>query len=342
MKTFSEILKRFRRAYTDIVGVDIGVTGVKAVRLRADAQGVTLVAADILPPVLVPASSDAVKGVLPALHLPKVLRARFVAMAVSGQAGMIKLLTFPPHAEKTTEMQVSELMGIGDSRDYRLAYELISDTRSEIKVLAVALPLVTVHSLCQLFPTGTPAPCSIEMSGLASLTAFGRAPGRTPPEDGVAVVDFGASVSIVAFFNRGSLVLLRKFDFGTSAVLKKVQEGLGVDLDVALGIMADGSFDISQIVRHAMESFVQQLVISRDFVERRENCHVRQLYVCGGPASLRSWGTEVQSATGLELIFWNPFDGLTVAPGALDAKWKGQESRFTGAVGAALGMLGTL
>jgi Tfp pilus assembly PilM family ATPase len=304
-------------------------SGIKAVRIKRSNESFSVLAADILP---LPTASNP-------LVLPRPLRARYVALASSEAGSIVKLLTIPAHSEKTMDVHVQELMGMVDSTDYRLSYEEISVTRAEVKVLAVGMLNPTVASLCGLFPVGVPAPCSIELSGLASMTAYSRGPGQNHREDCVAVVDFGARTTLVAFFHKGAMVMIRKFDVGAANILKRLQENLGVDNDVAMGILNDGSFDISQIVHQAMESFLQQLIISWDFVERREATRIARLYVCGGGAAIGCWAREVQSATGQEPVLWNPFDGLHVAAEGGLAKWKGQEARFAAAIGAALGAL---
>ncbi len=335
MKTLTDLVKRFQRGRTDVVGVDVGGTALKVVRLKSINRAATVVAVDLLPAVVLPSGRE----LPPPLTLPKAVHARHAALTYSGPGALVKLLTFPTHSEKSTETQVSELMGLADASDYRVAYEVVAESRAEMRALAVAMPDGAARQLCALFPVGTPAPYSIEVAGLASMTAFVHGPGRRHLEEAVAVVDFGAAVTTVALYNKGTLSLLRKFDFGSSAILKTVQEALGVDVEVARGILSDGSFDVSQAIRRAMESFLQQFVISRDFVERRENCHIVRLYACGGVAGMQGWARELQSASGLEPEFWNPFGELAVLPGAIPDALKGQEARFTAALGAAWAIL---
>jgi Tfp pilus assembly PilM family ATPase len=336
MTKLSELLKVFKRNYSDVLGVDVGASATKVVRIKRLNESPTVVAADILPtisllsPVPVPSFSS---------QLPKGMKSRYVALATSGSSSIIKLLTFPPHAEKTTDDHVNELMGLGNSSDYRVGYEPVMETRVETRVLAVALPDATARALCGLFPEGIPAPCSVEISGLASLTAYQKGPGALHREDCVAMIDFGAAVTLVSFFFKGSLVLIRKFDFGANNILKKLQDNLGVDQEVAAGILNDGSFDVSRIVHQAMDHFLQQLVIAWDYVERRENTRIGKLYVTGGGVSLRLWVQEVESSTGQAPVLWNPFEGMVVQTGVFPDRLKGQEGRFSAAVGAALGML---
>ena len=335
MKRVAQLLKVFHRGYTDVLGLDVAGSGLKAVRLRRVNRVTSVVAVDILPSSAGAFATDSVQP----LQVPKALRARYVALATSAPGAIVKLLTFPAHSEKSTESHVSELMGLGENADFRLAYEGVAETRTEVKILAVAMPIQTVQALSQLFPAGIPAPCSIELAGLASLTAYARGPGKAHKDDCTAVVDFGMTSTLVAFFHRGTMVLVRKFDVGTSTILKRLQESLGVDGEVALGILNDGSFDISQIVHQSMEAFLQQLIISWDFVERRENVHIARLYACGGGTSLRSWAHEMQGTTGQAPVFWNPFEGVSTA-GLVLEKWKGQEQRFSAALGVAWAMIG--
>ena len=347
MKTLADLLKHFKREYSDVVGVDIGSTGTKVVRIRRASPSNTVVAADILAPIAIPSETAENTPPVQPLQLDKSLRARHVALAISSPAAAVKILTVPTHSDKPRDVQVNELMGLAEkpdetqpANDHRLGYESLSDSRTETRLIAVSLPESQATALCELFPAGIPAPCSIEVAGLASMTAFFAGPGQQHLQDGVAAIDFGARVTVLAFFNKGSPVLIRKFDIGAQTILRKVQEGLAVDEEVALGILADGSFDVSQIVHRAMEPLIQQIVISRDFVDRREDCHVSRLYACGGGGTLKTWADVVHETTGLELVSWNPFEGLTVSPGAVPDRWKGQEARFSAAVGAALAMMG--
>lgn len=337
MKKISDLAKLFQRDISDVLAVDLGASGTKVVRFRKVGTEELVVAVDLLPRIEVPAGDSATMA---PLQLDKALKARYVAMAGAGAAAIVKLITFPSHSEKSPDAHVNELMGLGDAANFRMGYEIVSETRAERRVLAVAIPERDAQAMLALFPSGTPAPCSIEVSGLAGLTAFERGPGIAQKEGCVAAIECGADSTLVAFYNKGVMVLVRKFDFGANSILKKLQGSLGVDEEVAAGILNDGSFDISQILHHAMESFLQQLVISWDFVERREDVRVGALYACGGGVLMRSWVQEMETATGQKPQLWNPFEGLKLAEGAFPERLKGQESRFAVAVGAGLSMLG--
>ena len=339
MRNLLDLLKRFHTHPTDVVGVDVGASGTKVVRLKKTKQGITLVAADLLPVVSMPEPGEPGADTAPSpLALPKPLKARYASMGASGQGAVLKLLSVPTQSEKAGELQVNELLGLADGANYRVAYEVISEghARAESRLLAVALPENRAQSLCGLFPAGTPAPCAIELSGLAMLHSFFRGPGQQNGDECVAVLDFGASSSVLAILSKGGLVLIRKFDVGSDAILAKVEESLGVDRETAQGILSDGSFDVSQLVRESIAVFSQQVIISRDFVERRENCRIRKFYVCGGVTGARDWQNELHAAVGVPPEPWNPFAGLQVLAESFPERLAGAESRFPAAVGVAL------
>ena len=133
-----------------------------------------------------------------------------------------------------------------------------------------------------LFPSGLPVPYSVEVSGLSAMTAFLHGPASSDPEDTLAMVEFGGRVSFFAIFRKTVPIMIRKFEFGSDTILEKVQKSLGIDRNTAEGIVSDGSFDISQQISEVMDGFIKQVIVSRDFVERRENCQVSRVFASGG------------------------------------------------------------
>jgi Tfp pilus assembly PilM family ATPase len=350
MSSIDELLdriKQIRRGPADVVGVDIGPTSTVAVRARRKDDEFTLVAADILPSVSLPRpppppreGEEPVPVDVPMLDLPSHLRAKYAALAVTGGDAVVKLLSFPGAFDNAAEAKVVDSLGLEQPDQYRISYSLVTEGRgkSESRVLGVALPEGHAAMLPGLFATGLPAPFSIEVSGLAAMTAFLHGPGTQHSGEAVGVVNMEHDVTTFALFHNGVPVLIRRFNVATQTVLDKVQDMLGVDHETAQNIIADGSFDISQAVGEAIEPVVKQLMVSRDFVERRENCRVAKLYVSGELTSSRDLMDEIGGAVGTEVGTWNPLDGFTVADGALPDSLEGQEWRLGAAAGACLGV----
>lgn len=337
MASFREFVDKLKRGPGDVVGIDFGATGTKVARLRKGDSETTLLAADILPPIGRPWEAEEPS---PPLSLPPKLKAKHAALAVSGSDASVKLLVLAGHAEAAITDKVMSSMGVDDESDNRVAYKIIEEGtgRTETRVLAVSMQEAQAHAAVSMLPSGTPAPYSVELSGLATLTAFSHSAGLRHEDDAVGALDFGATTSTLALFNKGIPALVRRFGIGTRTIVTKVQETLGVDEQTAEGIIADGAFDISQPVSDVMELLVKQMVVSRGFVERRENCHFGKMYVSGGLVTSRDSLDEVTTSMGIEVDFWDPMESLSVSDGAIPEHLQGQEWRLSAAVGACLGV----
>ena len=350
-----EYIAQLRRGPVDLLAVDVASTAVKAIRMEKTPEGPVVADAQILPSIeLEPEDSpvkeergdedaeedveEEVEVATPALELPKSLAARYVSISVSTESAVVKLLNMPGREGSDVAGDVVNHMGLENADEYRIGYKIIGEgsTRNETRVLAIAVPDRVVRRACELFPIGQPAPYSVEVSGLAAMTAFMHGPGAGHEEDAVGCLDFGARHSYYAMFVGGVLSLIRKFNFGSDVILDRVQEKLGVDRETALGVLSDGSFDLSQHVSDTQDQFVKQLTISRDFVERRYNCTVQKVYVSGGMVSSRDWITEIESSLGTDVSPWDPFDAVSFRTEELPEQLKGQETRFAAAIGAGL------
>jgi Tfp pilus assembly PilM family ATPase len=335
MNSALEIIDRFKRGPRDIVGIDIGTTATKVVRIRTTGSETTLVGAAILP--VVELSSYLNGEEVPSFSLPAKLKARSVAIACTAQSAVVKLLSFPGAFEASNAGKLIGNLGLDDPDRFRIGFKVVIEgqRRQESRILTVAIPEVEAAIPVQLFPSGIPAPNSIEVSGLASMSAFLKT--AAEHSDGaLGVIEFGATTSTYALFNRGVVALVRRFSFGSNMLLEKVAESLGVDVETAQGIVSDGSFDISSAVSEVMQPLIKQLMVSRDFVERRENCRITQMYVSGGLANSHDSLNSLRQAMDLEVHFWNPFDGLTVAKDAIASDLSGREWQFSAAIGACL------
>ncbi len=339
MISIKELINRAKRGPSDLVSLDLSTTSVKALRMKKAEGGGTILAAGILPGVPIPAPFAEASERIEPLELPKNLRGKYACITIPGHGTVVKLLSFPGNFGAKEEAQLSEQLGLEEPEKYRIGYKLITSgkARSETKVLAVATPENVAAALCQLLPAGIPAPYSIELSGLAGMSALLQREDMTQSNSAIGAIAFGDEISYLALFHDGALALVRKFDLGTNTILNKIRQSLGVDLETAKGILADGSFDISQPVSEATDPFLKQLVISRDFVERRENCHVSKIYASGSILTCNDWTSEIKKRLGLDVEAWNPMEGLSLTPNAIPSELVGREFEFSSAIGAALG-----
>lgn len=340
MKQIKELLQRLKRGPADVAGVDFGTTGAKVVRMSRTNNEYTVVATDVLPETPLDKASQENDGVPVPMALLSPLKSRYVSLALTGHDAVIKLLTFPGHFDPAADAKIFQSLGLKEPDNYRVSYRVIVEgtAKTESRILAAAVPEPQVQWVADLFPAGLPAPYSIEVSGLASLTAFLHTP-RGQSEDAVGVLDFGARVTSFGLFNRGILGLFRRFDLGMLDILKQISQTLGVDDATAQSVLADRSFDVSRTIAAVLEPLIKQLVVSRDFLERRENCRIQQLVVGGGLAMSRDAMKELQTSLEIEPFILNPFEGLSITHGSLSPDAEANPWRYAAAVGTCLATL---
>jgi Tfp pilus assembly PilM family ATPase len=340
----AELIHKIKRGPTDVVGIDVASSAVRSVRIKATDGDLQLLGADLLDPVKTNNTGEENDAASPApktLHLPRKLKGRYASVALSGEQAVVKLLTFPGQFDGGSGEKVVQALGLEDASHYRIGYKIISQGhgRSEARVLAVAMPETEAAMVNDLLPSGLPAPFSLEVSGLATITSFLHGPALSHNAEAVGVLDFGARTTSFGLFNRNSLSLIRRFSIGSDSVINSVQKALGVDHDTAQGIMADGAFDISQSVSEVMDPLIKQLTVCRDFVERKEDCRVAKVYAIGGLAMSGDAIDEIGSALGIDVDSWNPLGYIESAPGAIPENIEGNEWQFAAAMGAALATL---
>ncbi len=323
-----------RKRPQEIVGLDFSSTGVKAVRLKRSDDQFTLAAMDIFPP-----GSDPTAGVARP-PLGKQFTTNYVALTFSAPSCAVRVVAHTGTHATEIEKQVRDQIGLDTT--FRLSNVPSGQpvrNKNENRVLAVGAPDKEVQEILDLFKEGAPAPFSLEVSGLASLNAALDGPVAKNPDAPACLLDCGSRTSMMVFVNKGAIILARKLDVGGDAVVEHVQKNLGVEREMAQNIMSEGAIDISQAVREVIDPFLRQMMISRDFVERQENCRVTTAFITGGMSMSAYWINEIRKATGIGVQMWDPLEGMNVASGAIQEKWAGQQSRFTAAIGAAKGAL---
>ncbi len=338
MDVIRKIQQQILKKPTDVVGLDLDADGVKAVRLRRNANSIHLVAADALPGVTVPpADGETVEP----LKIPKSLCGHYAALAVAAPGALVKLLNIPGRFGDVEEQRLATSLGVEQEDAYRISYNILSESKAsrETRVLAAALPEADAAAAVALLPKGRPAPYSLELSGLAALNGFFHGAVAERAEQTVGMLEGGETRTMFAIFIKGQPVLVRRFEFGAETVIAKIGEKLGVDANTAKGFMTDGSFDVASILQQSFETVFKQIVISKEFVERRENCRLSQILLSGALTAIRGMDEAVKQFMGTEVRKWNPFSGLGVAPENLPESVVGQESRFAAAFGAAMAVM---
>jgi Tfp pilus assembly PilM family ATPase len=240
-------------------------------------------------------------------------------------------------AESLPEQKIRELLNITD--EFRVSAQLVKrgKDRQDSSFLAAAIPNDDVERLIGMFPAGPPAAASLEVSGLSFITAFLHARGTECADSTVCLLETGETMSHFAFLTNGLVTLVGKMPFGAKILRQKLAEDLGLDEELAASILSDDSVNISSSIAGVLIPYIKQLSISKDFIERHQGGHISRLYISGGLSLLPIWGKEVGRLLGTHVAHWSPFENIEYSPDAYPDDMIKQATRFSAAIGAAIG-----
>ena len=325
---------RSQRKVSDLMGIDFSTTATKVVRLKKGKAGISLQGIRLFPPVNMNRPSKRIE-------FARNLQAHYACLTYTGASSVVRMMnvSLASGESELPSEKLRNLLNVDES--YRVSASLVQRGKDaqDSSLLAAAIPQNEVKFFLNMFSAGPPAPLSLEVSGLAFLSSFLYSRGREVAEEAVCLVEAGESVSYFVFMNRGVVLLVGKFAVGGAALREKVVKDLGVDEELAGTILSDQSINISASLQGVMAPFLKQLSISKDFVERHQQCRVSKVYVSGGCASIPHLSTVLGLELHSEVVFWNPLEKIRCERGVIPRSLSGQESRFSAAIGAAVGGL---
>jgi len=327
--------QRTQRKVLDLVGIDFSTTGTKVVRLKkTKGGGVSLMGMDILPAVDLTTTKCSLK-------LSKQLTTHYANVVYSGSEAMARVLNAPLPAGEIMLSDTKLRESLHVSEEYRVSATILQkgQGRKDSRFLVSAVPNSIITSVLSSFETGSPAVASVEVAGIAFISAFLHAHGKKMKDKVVCIVEFGESTTYFAFLSKGTVLLVGKFEIGAAVMRDKISKDLGVDEDLTKTIILDRSIDVSSSITNVMMPILKQLSISKDFVERYQTCEISKLYISGDTDLLSCWTGEVSQFLQVDVVPWNPLENIHCEKGVIPKAFSHKISSFSVAVGAAIGGL---
>ena len=331
---FSRLMTRnpARWSCTDVVGLDFGYTGVKAVRMEATRSGPRVVGAAFLP-------AQPMDGAAEVPDLPEALRAKYAACASGSEKNLLRMVNTPspwPLSPDDLNRYLREQFGL--TAGFRFGAARLGGA-SESRLVAVAAPDSEIKSVLQRFSSGSPAVCSYELSALCTLRAFLDAYAAERTQETVCLIDTGSRSSFISFVHHGQTALIRKSDTGSDIVVDAVMRRLDVDHETALAITSGQSIDISSVMQEVLDYTFRQIALARDFVERELNTRITRLCLSGALSLNPYWKQAMAQIFGIDPDEWDPFRRIEPPVAGWPMEIRDQKIRLAAAAGACLGVV---
>lgn len=320
------------------IGLDIGSTSVKVVQLREGKKTIDLLNFGIEP--LAPQSIvdgsimnqsavvDSIRNVFSRLRI----REKRVAIAVGGHSVIIKKISVPQMTEGELKEQIrweAEHHVPFDPQDVQIDYQVLTqeNAQGQMDLLLVAAKNELLNDYAAVVRDAQLKPVVIDLAAFAVQNTFERNYGFHP-EDTVALINVGASMSTISIVAGGATNFTREVTIGGNAFTEEIQKQLGVGFEEAeaykLGAASQGGGsvvpgEVERQVQRVSEMMAGEFQRSLDFyLATTSGSSLSKIYLSGGTAQVSSLRRAVAAKSRMEVDVMDPFLSVKVEQSRFD------------------------
>src|SRR6186997_2276347 len=311
----------------NLVGVDIGASGVKVCQVRESRRGLGLMRLGF-----VPLSSQAIvdgqvmdqAAVIDALQrafAEAKIRQKECAVSVSGQSVIIRKITTPMMTQAQLDEQIqweAEQHIPFDIKDVQVDYQVLRrrPETSQMDLLLVAAKRDQIEDYAQLARSAKlkPVVCDIDAFTVQNLFEYSRG---LPQDQSIALINVGASLSSLNIIANGVSAFTREIANGGNVITEEIQKQLSVSYEQAdaykCGGLGSGDApgiipeQAAKVIESVTDSIAGEIQRSLDFfLATTGEGEISRIYVTGGTANLAALGQAIQRRSRVPVEAWMP------------------------------------
>jgi len=321
------------------IGLDIGTSAVKVVKLRSFKDEKELCGFEIVPSLL--DLTDVLKKI-------KILHSSdSVNIAVSGSQTVIRYVNFPKmnaaelrqalkfEAQKHIPFSLAEV-----NLDGFILRDDLPDNKMLVLIAAVKKELIS-QRLKIIQDSGFHVNLiDIDSVALANAFNFNFPKTDAPEHKTVALLNIGASVSNLNILENEIPRLSRDIHIAGNNFTEKIIDIFAVDFSAAEKLKISPEPDKLNKVNAAVESVLANLAsevrTSFDYYESQSSSSVTKIYLSGGGSRFNQLKSMLNHFLNIEVDSWDPFKGIKIAQDIDKDKLKGSLDQLAIAMGLAL------
>jgi type IV pilus assembly protein PilM len=306
----------------NLLGVDIGSSSIKVVRLKRRGGGYRLAGvgyAKMQPGI----SRKGISEVLKTLLKVEGIGGRRAASAMAGESltfSHVRLPKMPKRdLDEAVRWEVKKGIGFPDEAviDYVVNDEIREEGKTMLSILAFAVRREEVLEHAGILRGASLIPDAIDVYPMALLSAFDY---NYASEKGkrYAILDIGASKTTLAVVSSGSLRFTRQIPLGGNDITKIIQDAEGIDFNAAeeMKVRHAPQLDASpEVVQNAVKSFIEGISqeLRRSFkyyqAQVREG-DVKGVLVAGGCSRIKGIAGHIENALGVPTSLYDATRGV--------------------------------
>ncbi|HKQ68605.1 MAG TPA: type IV pilus assembly protein PilM [Polyangiaceae bacterium] len=319
----------------NLVGVDIGSSSIKVCLLRDGRKGLELVRvgfASLPPQTIVDGhvmNSSAVVESLSRIFHDKKIKQRDVAMSVSGQSVIIRKITVPmmTAAELAEQIQWEAEQHIPfDIKDVQIDYEVLRKRpeASQMDLLLVAAKRDEIQDYAQLARDAKLKPQVVDIDAFTIQNVFELSRGL-PPDQTVAIINVGASLSTLNIIARGVSTFTRDIANGGSFISEEIRKRLGIGFEQAeamkCGLPEAGPVppQVSEIMDGVIDSIAGEIQRSLDFfMATSGEAEIARIFITGGTSKIPMLARAIERRSRVAVEVFSPLEKIAVDASSVD------------------------
>jgi type IV pilus assembly protein PilM len=320
---------------SNLVGVDIGSSSIKVCQLKESRKGLELVRlgfAQLPSQTIVDGhvmNSGAVVETLARVFHDKKIKQRDVAMSVSGQSVIIRKITVPmmTPAELAEQIQWEAEQHIPfDIKDVQIDYEVLRrrPEAGQMDLLLVAAKKDEISDYAQLARDAKLRPQVVDIDAFTIQNVFEFSRGL-PPEQTVALINVGASLSTLNIVARGVSTFTRDIANGGNLISDEIRKRLGISFEQAedfkCGRAEAGQppFQVAQVMESVIDSIAGEIQRSLDFfMATSGEAEIARIYLMGGTARIALLPQAIERRARVAVEVFTPLEKIAVDTTAID------------------------
>jgi type IV pilus assembly protein PilM len=314
-------------AKDDVLGLDIGSSSVRMVKLARDKKGGYAVVAASISNIehsdgdAEGKEANAVKAVRRCLASAKV-HTKWAVCSISGTEVAVRHFKFPPlqseELDGAIRLEASQVCPF-NVYDGIVDYQLISNDPAgeSVSGVLVAATNEVIRRKVQIVEKASLNCVLMDVDGLALLNCLAESRKDTGRVSAAAILDVGGSGTTLAVMNENNFPFVRTVPYAGKDIVAQIARENNVSPEVVMKEIYDSSQTTvpAENLKRSMEKACQKLVgdvaeTLRYHSAQEKASSVEELLVCGGFGMVKGFVDILNRQLPIKAVLWNPFDAM--------------------------------
>lgn len=307
---------------SDVFGLDIGSSSVKAVGLRKDESGYVVTAAGIAEISLSATSTGLIHKTGTTRAIRECLaqmptRSHLAVCSVSGPDVIVRDFEFQaiPVEEiaGAVELEASQVCPFNMSEGV-VDHHLMTQNDDRLSGTLVAATNALVQERVKAATEASVECAMVDVDGLALLNCFTELE-RLPAGQTVAILNIGRMHTTIAILGPSGQPFVRDMTCAGNQIISRIASDKEMAFsDVAHALSGDAGEECAKLrdsLRHACQDLAEEVNTTYRFYKtQNKDISLGKMHICGGFALVEDVVELLQEQLAVDVELWNPFDSI--------------------------------